>query len=409
MKRTTKTKQKIEIRRLPYTRMLKSEMADYADRVIDIVQKHTSESSLFNPLFETLLAKESEIEMLRLSYGVDTERLKLENIKSVMMLTISSFKLKVRRVSKFNPTLDMHVIENAIDSYLRYFNRCRNDKELNQKIAGFLDLMNANKEFATAINKFNLIDYINEIKEVHHQYNEVLFKRVHLLAKRPKFSTQDIIKDVFDAIDNLFKAIEVAQLISNSSGDAEGSGADYTQLINKLRQLSDMYYKSYSIRKANNRRKRQEQQMDDADLELDLKESDNGSESSIEVEIPQQEVKEEEEEVVEVSNNGNEISDDIHSNLLQEDICESEFDVASSAEEEVIAVSNNGNRISEDIHPSLLQKEQGKNGAQSANAIDLNGDLDNSDKPDTSVKLGNKVKELATRRLLLGAGPPCNS
>ena len=318
MKKAIKTNKQLEIRRLPYTRMLKAEMAEYAVQVIDIVQKHTTDTALFNPLFVALLAKEPQIELLSLNYGVDTHRLKLENIKRVMMLTISAFKLKVRMISKSNPLLDLHVIQNAIDSYLRYFNRCRNDKELNHKIGGFLELMDANTEFAAAVNKFDLLDAINEIKKVNEQYNKVLIERVHLLAKRPKFSSQGIIKKVFIAIDNLFKGIEVAQLISNTTGADESFEGNYTQLINKLRELSDLYYKSYSIRKANNKRKLQENQLDEDELEL--KKMVHFAETSVEVETATQE----DEKSVGISSNDGEIS---------EDMCDSEFEITSSTEE----------------------------------------------------------------------------
>ena len=59
------------IKRLPYTRMLKSEMANYAENIMSIVESHHPDSTIINPLLEFLLAKKPEIEMLRLSYGVD--------------------------------------------------------------------------------------------------------------------------------------------------------------------------------------------------------------------------------------------------------------------------------------------------------------------------------------------------
>ena len=258
--------QKVEIRRLPYTRMLKSEMADYAEKIINIVESHNSKSAIINPLLGVLLAKEPEIAMLRLSYGVDTERLRANKLKGMMKLTISSFKLNVRMLSFSNQAFEMQVVQNAINSHLRYLNKCRNDKELNQKIAGFLDLMQSNKHFAATVKEFNLTEDINKIKRAHNLFNEVSDNRVNLLAKRPIISTQNILKDLFYTIDNLFKGIEVAHLV-NSISVTNGDGSeDLAPLINELKQLSDMYYKSYAIRKANNKRKSNKEMQDDFDL-----------------------------------------------------------------------------------------------------------------------------------------------
>lgn len=267
----TTTIQSTKIKRLPYTRILKSEMADYADKIISIVESHNTESAIINPLLGVLLAKQPDIAMLRLSYGVDTERLRADKLKGLMKLTISSFKLNVRMLSLSNQAFDLHVVQNAINSHLRYLNRCKNDKELNQKIAGFIDLMHSDKAFATAVDEFNLREDINRVKSVHKLFNEASEKRVNLLAKRPHFSTQAIIKELFEVIDNLFKGIEVAQVINSiSATDTAENLVDLTPLINELKQLSDMYYKSYSIRKANNKRKFEKKQTVDTDLENSL-------------------------------------------------------------------------------------------------------------------------------------------
>lgn len=268
------TNENIEIRRLPYTRMLKFEMADYAEEIIGIVERHNPNSAIIKPLFGLLLARKPELAMLRLSYGIDIERLRKDKLKGLMMLTISTFKLNVRVLSKSIHEADMHVVESAIDNYLCYFKRCKNEVELNQKIAGFLEHADSNKMFAVAVTKFNLMGDINKIKRAHTLFNEASRKRVKMLSKRPKKSTKDIIRELFYTIDNLFKGIEIAKII-HSITDAEtdselgvegATGAYFTPLINELRQLSDMYYKSFSIRKANNKRKFEKKQTDDSVL-----------------------------------------------------------------------------------------------------------------------------------------------
>ena len=248
------------IKRVPYSRMLKSEMADYAEKIISIVEGYNTKSTSIDKMLNVLFAKEFDIETLRLSYGVDTQRLKVDRLKSDMKLIISAFKLKVKIVANANRELDLHVIENAINKHLRYLDKCRNDKELNQKIAGFLDLQENSVVFADTLNEFNLLDEMTTVKEAYNKYIDAQKRRVELLSQRSKTSSKSIIKNLFTIIDNLFKVIEVEQLMSAISNadlaeDETASGVDFTPLINNLNQLSKMYQRSIYVREANSKKK----------------------------------------------------------------------------------------------------------------------------------------------------------
>jgi hypothetical protein len=250
------------IKRVPYSRMLKSEIADFVERTIAIVDNHDLESELITPMSELLQSKEPDIKLLRLSYGIDTDRLKLNKLKAKMMLIISTFKLKVRLLSKSNPEMDMHVIENAINKHLRYLDKSRNDKELNQKIAGFFDMFDTNGELQTALEEYNLTAEVDNMKGIYFQVIAVGQKRVKMLSLRPIVSTKAIVRGMAVAIDNLFKAIEVANLISTITvldGEEPVETIDVAPLIDELNQLSEMYARSVSIRDANNKRKAEQE------------------------------------------------------------------------------------------------------------------------------------------------------
>ena len=221
------------INRVPFSRMLKSEMADYAERIMDIVESNEPESELINHVFGLLKTQNPQIKLLRISYGVDTARLKVDSLKADMMLTISALKLRVRMLKRSNLELDLHVVENAINSHLRY-----------------LDTL------LTALEEFDLMKEVNSLKIALNVVKEALDKRVKLLSKRSKAPTRGVMKGMHDAINDLFKAIEVSHLVGYPISTEEGAVAsDFTEMINELRQLSDMYNRSISIRLANNKRK----------------------------------------------------------------------------------------------------------------------------------------------------------
>ena len=244
------------INRVPFSRMLKSEMADYAERITSIVERYEHDSELINHVFELLMAQTPQIELLRISYGVDTLRLKVESLKADMMLTISGLKLKVRMLKRSNLELDLHIVENAINSHLRHLDTTKNEKELIQKISGFLDLPKTSVELAEALEEFELTGEVNKIKMSLSAVKEAIEKRVRLLSKRSKEPTRGIMKTMHDAINDLFKAIEVSHLVGLPlSKEAGNAASDFAEMIHELSQLSAMYNRSISLRMGNNKRK----------------------------------------------------------------------------------------------------------------------------------------------------------
>ena len=252
------------IKRLPFTRMLKSEVADYAENTINIIEKHDPESAIVSPVMNLMLGKKSAIELLRLSFGIDIERLRANKLKADLMLHISAFKLSVRLLNRSNVALDLHVIQNAINSHLTYLNKCKNDKELNQKVGGFFDLVNTDTDLQTALTDFDLNDNVSQMTDAYYQVNDVWQKRVELLSQRPAINTRAIVRSIADATNNLFKGVELAHIISTvsvaSEGDEGEQTTDFVPLIEELNQLSEMYYKYITIRDANNKRKALEEE-----------------------------------------------------------------------------------------------------------------------------------------------------
>ena len=254
----------LQIIRVPQSRLLKKEMADYAEMTMGIVQKHDHQTSMFGALYDKLVAKKRYIEILRLDYGIDSERFKIYRRKSKLKLNISAFKLKLRLLSKDNPDMDLHPLDNAINKHLRYLNRAKNDKELTQKVAGFMDVVENNEEVQEIITELDMLEDVMIIQAVLKEFVEAVEKRISLLAKRPSIKTQALTRGLATSIENLHKAIEVAYLLSLSDdGDADPDAADtvdYETLIGELNELNASYNRSITIRMHNNRRKAEQKE-----------------------------------------------------------------------------------------------------------------------------------------------------
>ena len=61
---STITNRSLEINRVPVSRMLKAEVAEYANKAMGIVDNHVAEESLVHPLLEQLKATKPKIELL---------------------------------------------------------------------------------------------------------------------------------------------------------------------------------------------------------------------------------------------------------------------------------------------------------------------------------------------------------
>lgn len=247
----------LKIRRLPYSRLLKTETADYSEQVIAIIEEHKPKSAFINQLFGLLQKKKADIHLLRLNYGVDTERLKAKHQKGTMLLKISMLKLKSKMLADFVLEQEFLILNNAIKSFLCNLHKCKNDKVLNQKVAGFLDRVANNDKLAQAIGKYGLNGEFDEVSDAHKLFNSIVKRRIKLLSERPKVSSRAISKDLLQRMDNLFQGVELAYVISKETSVGEGvdSAEDLALLINRLDQLSEMYYKSAKLRELNNKRK----------------------------------------------------------------------------------------------------------------------------------------------------------
>lgn len=246
-----------KIKRLPYSRLLKAETADYSERIIAIIEEHKPKSIFINQLFNRLRKKKGDIHLLRLNYGVDTERLKAKNQKEDMLLSISMFKLKAKMIGKTILESELHILNNAINTFLRNLHKCKNDKVLNQKVSGFFDRVANDMELAETIGKYNLKGEVEQVYESHKMFNSIVETRIKNLSQRPNVVSRAISKDLLNRIEHLFQGVELAYIVSLEPDVDEDmdSSEELGQLLKTLNQLSVMFYKSVKLREQNNQRK----------------------------------------------------------------------------------------------------------------------------------------------------------
>ena len=260
------TNTNLQIIRVPQSRLLKKEMADYAEMTMGIVMNHSHHTSMFSALYDKLVAKKHYIEILRLDYGIDSDRFRISEKKNKLLLNIGVFNSSVNLLIKDHPDSNFHPLINGLNKHFRYLYRERNDKSLTQKVSGFFDLIETNEEVQALITKLELLDDVVLIDGLLHQFIKAVENRISKLAKRPNIKTQTLIRGLATSIENLHKAIEVAYLLSLSADDDADPDAadtvDYETLIGELNELNASYNRSINIRMHNNRRKAEQKKQE---------------------------------------------------------------------------------------------------------------------------------------------------
>ncbi|NLZ96002.1 MAG: hypothetical protein GX921_09300 [Bacteroidales bacterium] len=249
----------LEVRKPAFSRFLKAEAAEFAKKTIGIVRSKEAEDLLITPFTAPLLALKPEIELLSLRYGVDPERIKVETLKSKMMLTISDLKLQVRLRSKDANDADLYLIGSHINTHLRSLNKARNDKVLAQKIDGFSQAVQTDAALSEALVEHDLTSYVTTIKLALAEFRAAMSDRVTLLSERPKVDTQLIVAKVAKTVNNLFNGIEASQIINPE--------VDYEPLIHELNELVNGFRLSVRLRIANNKRKAEGKEEEEEDQE----------------------------------------------------------------------------------------------------------------------------------------------
>lgn len=274
---------KLEINRLPISKMQKLEVAEFAEEVIGVVHKYNPEEMQINAMYDLLVANKPLIAQLKVHYGVDPYRLDLKPAREMMMLLVSNIKLKVRMATKTNDPKDFHVIESAINSSLRHLYRCRNAKTVTQKIRGFLNDVEADQELQAAITQFDLLEDVMQLTAAVDRVRELSRKSYKRTSSRINVSSTVHMRAVYSAVEYVFNEIEMAHLMNPE--------LDYSPLVAELNVLVNKYRSLIVIREHNNRRlaalkKAEEEAMNDNDANgtdgADTDDEMNNSESSTE-------------------------------------------------------------------------------------------------------------------------------
>ena len=246
----------LEIERVPFSRLQKSEIPALAESVTRIVEKHEPEVLLIEEVFNLLVAEKPRIDILNSRYGVHPLSLKLKPKREELMLYVSGVKHQLRKVTKTSTdaTKDaVTIVKLAVDRNLLYLKKCKSQVEVLQKIQAFLTETETHADLSSALRSLGFMDEVENMELAHADVKSLLDRRRELISLRPKGPIKVVNSGpVFFALTAMFKEIEVAQLKNPS--------LDYVPLIDELNKLMKEYRNAINRREANNKRKAMQQE-----------------------------------------------------------------------------------------------------------------------------------------------------
>lgn len=249
---------KMEIRRIPFTRLRKLELPALAKAVIEVVEKHNPDELHIEEVFNLFVAERPHIDELTAIYGVHPLTLKLRPLRKELMLYISSLRMQLK-VASNTGSQDARDAATAIqlvfDSHLGKLNECRNEETQLEIVAAFLKNFDLDAGLQTAVSTLKLTETMDCLQATLIGVRELLMERLTLISQRAKKGkSKAYIRSVISAMDDLFKQIEVAQL--------KHTELDYEPLFAELNDTLHKFRGMINRREADNKRRNAEKQED---------------------------------------------------------------------------------------------------------------------------------------------------
>lgn len=230
---------KLELLRIPLSKLLKIELPRFAERMIGIVERHDPEELKIKQMHDLLVDQTENIAKLIDRFGPNPINRKLYNQRKMRSLYISAIRFRLKVVVRENKSAVNNEVQIANDELSHFFQNLRlskNDEMFSQKITQFLARVSTNAPLQTALDSLSFTELLDNLTSVHNTIQELLVERVLLKAERPRETTRELMKLVFKATTDLMKQIDIAPL-KNPTLDYAPLYFDVNELLIEFRNL----------------------------------------------------------------------------------------------------------------------------------------------------------------------------
>lgn len=234
---------------IPYTSMLKLEVPQMVEQVIEIVEKHGPQALKINEIYNLLIAEKPQIDKLFVWYRSHPFTKELKELRRKRRLNVRkiSFHLSVliqEDVSGIDKSVNL--VKSEIERFILDFNS-KNEEVKCRKLTQLFALIEEDEELELALSTLKFTEMLNDLRTTHSRILTMSNNKITSLSQRPKEKTSDLIKSVLTATKNIFKDIELAQL--------KFPEINYNPLFDELNVLLIKYRNLINYRLLYNQRK----------------------------------------------------------------------------------------------------------------------------------------------------------
>lgn len=241
---------KMELVKIPYSRLLKLENPQFANRVIDIIEKHDPEVLKIDVTYGLLVAEKPQIDKLVVWYKPHPSTNELKELRKMRGVYVNAISNRVNVVVKEDVTgvnKTVHLVKNEVDRFLYNLSSSRNEEVRCQRITQYFNLIDQSEDLEEAFATLKFGESLDNLRSVHAHILELTNVIASSVAQRPTEKTTALVASVIGAIKNLFYDLELAPL--------KFPEVDYEPVFNELNVVLTQYKNIVNVRKLSNKRK----------------------------------------------------------------------------------------------------------------------------------------------------------
>ena len=250
---------KLELVKIPLSRLLKLELPQFAERVIGLIEKHNPEELQINEVFGLLKQEKPKIAQLVVRHGPHPITDELGKLREMRRLYVSGILYQLKVVMKEDKTgadSSVKLVKIEVQRFLDKLSLSRNDETINRKITQFYAEIEQSQVLEVAFDSLGFTDILDELQSIHSTIEELRDVRLVAISERPKVKTPALSKSVREALKVMFKEIEVAPI--------RNPEIDYEPLFDQLNGLLIEYRNLINNRVLFNKRKAEELENNEA-------------------------------------------------------------------------------------------------------------------------------------------------
>jgi len=223
------------ITRVPLGAIRILEYPEFANGVLDIVEKHDPAKLKIEGVTNLLKAEVLEVDKITVTERRHPMTKELKTLRSSRDKTLGAILSLIQGYGKVQVSPLKEAADVALPFLNRFFTKVHKNTNFvkNKKINLLLEEMDGNAELQTALSTLGFTVLLDELKTIYLAIIAKQTSRRKVKSETPRVIAKQIMVKATIAMNNMFKTIEISQLVEQN--------LDYLPLINELNEMLSEY------------------------------------------------------------------------------------------------------------------------------------------------------------------------